>query len=161
MALNIFQYYMPIWAIFRLNETMSSYLTGSIHHLVVIDIKDYPWVFQFSQLYQRAMSYMFSDIDGVEVTVDDLLGHAPTKKLHNKRLRQVFQRCRERNLRLNPKKIKLCADQVTYVDQTLTGTGDEKVKAVLEMPEPTSIKKCVYFTRHGYLNIKNQLSHIH
>ena len=49
----------------------------------------------------------------------------------------------EKNLELNSKKTKLCAEEVTYIGHKLVKAsvkiGDEKVKAVLEMPWPWSI----------------------
>ena len=95
------------------------------------------------EIYQRAMYEMFCDFDGVEIIMDDILIHAPTLELHNKRLALVLQRCRDRNLRLNPRKTKLCADEVEYIGHKLTADGvkisEEKVRAVVEMPEPRSI----------------------
>lgn len=96
------------------------------------------------EIYQRAVSELFHDIDGVEIIMDDILIHAPTIELHNNRLRRVLERCREKNLRLNPGKTKLCASEIEYVGHKLTADGvkisDDKVKAVLEMPEPSCIE---------------------
>ena len=96
------------------------------------------------EIYQRAMSELFCDLEGVEIIMDDILIHAPTIELHNQRLEQVLQRCRDRNLKLNPKKTKLCAPEVEYVGHVLTQDGvkvsQEKVKAVVEMPEPKSVE---------------------
>ena len=95
------------------------------------------------EIYQRAMSEMFSDFEGVEIIMDDILIHAPTLELHNKRLALVLQRCRDSNLKLNPRKTKLCTDEVEYIGHKLTADGvkisEEKVRAVVEMPEPQSI----------------------
>ena len=90
------------------------------------------------------MSELFQDLEGVEIIMDDILVHAPTLELHNKRLQLVLQRCRDKNLRLNPKKTKLCASELEYVGHKLTADGvrisEEKVQAVLEMPEPTCVE---------------------
>lgn len=95
------------------------------------------------EIYQRAMNDMFADIQGVEIVMDDILVHAPTVEIHNQRLEKVLTRCREKNLKLNARKTKLCAEEVTYIGHRLTKDGvkidDAKVKAVLEMPEPASI----------------------
>ena len=65
-------------------------------------------------------------------------------KLHNQRLEKVLLRCREKNLNLNAKKTKLRAPEIEYVGHKLTAEGvkisEEKVKAVMEMPEPKSIE---------------------
>ena len=95
------------------------------------------------EIYQRAMHDMFAEIDGVEIVMDDILVHAPTTEIHDQRLERVLTRCRETNLKLNQRKTKLCAEEVTYIGHKLTKDGvkidEEKVKAVLEMPEPSSI----------------------
>ena len=95
------------------------------------------------EIYQRAMHDMFADIDGVEIVMDDILVHAPTLETHDQILEKVLARCREKNLKLNEKKTKLRSQEVTYIGHKLTSDGvkidENKVKAVLEMPEPTSI----------------------
>ena len=72
--------------------------------------------------------------------MDDILIHAPTTEMHNTRLQQVLQRCRDKNLKLNPRKTKLCTNEVEYIGHTLTDNGakigEDTVRAVLEMPEP-------------------------
>lgn len=96
------------------------------------------------EIYQRAMSDMFQDIEGVEIIMDDILIHGSTLEIHNQRLKKVLQRCREKNLKLNPQKTKLCTNEVEYIGHKLTDKGlqisDDKVKAILDMPEPTSIE---------------------
>ena len=95
------------------------------------------------EIYQRAMSELLAGLAGVEVIMDDILIHAPTTEMHNTRLQQVLQRCRDRNLKLNPRKTKLCTNEVEYIGHKLTDNGvkigEDKVRAVLEMPEPSSI----------------------
>jgi transposase InsO family protein len=55
-----------------------------------------------------------------------------------------LKRCREKNLKLNPRKTKLCTKEVEYIGHVLTENGvkisEDKIKAVLEMPEPSSIE---------------------
>ena len=95
------------------------------------------------EIYQRAMNDMFQDCEGVEVIMDDILVHAPTLELHNARLQQVLERCRERNLKLNLSKTRLCSEDVEYIGHRLTKDGvkigESKVAAVVNMPEPKSI----------------------
>ena len=43
---------------------------------------------------------MFRDIDRVEVVVDDLLIWGETDEQHDRRLKQVLERARQRNLKL-------------------------------------------------------------
>ena len=44
---------------------------------------------------------MFEDIDGVEVIVDDLLIWGTTEEEHDRRLKEVLERAKQRNLKLN------------------------------------------------------------
>ena len=75
--------------------------------------------------------------------MDDILIHMPILEVHNQRLDRVLKRCREQNLKLNPKKMQLCTNNVEYIGHLLSDEGvkidDEKVKAVVNMPELTFI----------------------
>ena len=44
------------------------------------------------------MSHFFDDIEGLDVIVDDLVVWGENTEQHDVRLRQVLDRCRERNL---------------------------------------------------------------
>ena len=48
---------------------------------------------------------IFSDLEGVVSYMDDTIVHAPTMEDLEKRLQKVFQRCREKNLKLNKDKL--------------------------------------------------------
>ena len=50
------------------------------------------------------MSQLFQDIEGVEVIVYDLAMWGEDIKQHDARRRQVLDRCRERNLKINREK---------------------------------------------------------
>ena len=95
------------------------------------------------EIYQRAIGETFADINGVEIIMNDILIHMPTLEVHNQRLDLLLKRCREQNLKLNPKKTKLCTNNVEYIRHVLSDEGvkidDEKVKALVNMPEPTPI----------------------
>ena len=95
------------------------------------------------EIYQRAMTELFAGLDGVEIIMDDILVHGETLEKHNENLEKVLKRCEEKNLRLNPAKVKLAQKEVEYVGQVLTGEGvkisQEKVKAILDMPQPQTI----------------------
>ena len=95
------------------------------------------------ELYQRAMEDIFADMEGVEIVMDDLLIHAPTVESHNKILKRVLQKARDVNLRFNPKETKLCQNSVEYVGHVISDKGvrvsEDKVRAVVQMPVPTSI----------------------
>ena len=75
------------------------------------------------EIYQRAMNEMLHAIDGVEVIMDDILVHGPTIEDHNKKLKEVFKRCRKKFFKLNPSKTKLCTQEVEYIGHRLTKDG--------------------------------------
>jgi hypothetical protein len=85
----------------------------------------------------------FGDIEGLEIYIDNFLIHAPTQELHDKRLQQVLQRCREVGLKLNKAKSQIRKNSVTFLGHELTGEGlrpmRNKVQAVLDMRIPSNI----------------------
>ena len=93
------------------------------------------------EIYQRAMSDIFAGIQHIEIIMDDILIFGSTLDEHNRALRAVLQRCSEKNLKLNPDKVKLAQREVQYVGHKLSADGvkvaDDKIQAVTEMPRPT------------------------
>jgi len=91
-------------------------------------------------VFQRIMSEMFCDIEGVEVVVDDLLIWGESDEEHDSRLIQVLERARHRNLRLNKSKCQLKKDAITYVGHVLSKDGlkpdPNKTEAIANMPCP-------------------------
>ena len=55
------------------------------------------------EAYMKVADTIFSDLEGVVSYMDDTIVHAPTMEDLEKRLQKVFQRCREKNLKLNNK----------------------------------------------------------
>ena len=55
-------------------------------------------------VFQRIMSEIFQDIEGVEVLVDDILVWTETEEQHDRILNEVLSRARSRNLKLNIEK---------------------------------------------------------
>ena len=80
------------------------------------------------------------DLEGVHVISNDILIHRMTVKEHNQRLEAVLTRAREVNLKLNPRKTKICQTSVNYVGHTITAQGlkpyPERIQAILDMPTP-------------------------
>jgi len=98
-----------------------------------------------SEVFQRAMMSAFEGIEGVEVVVDDILVHGSTIAIHDQRLRQVLNRCREINLKLNDSKCQIGKTAVHYVGHTITRDGlkptDERIKAIVNMKPPGNLKE--------------------
>ena len=93
-----------------------------------------------SDVFQRKMTEIFGDIEGVEIVIDDVLVHGATREEHDMRLRKVLQRAREANLKFNKSKCKIAASEVSYIGHKLTDQGvqpsDDKVQAIAKMRSP-------------------------
>ena len=96
------------------------------------------------EIYQRKMMEIFGDIEGVDVIMDDVLVSTTDAKQHLAVVRKVLQRARENQVKFTLKKLKLMKSNIKYAGHTLTEDGvqidENKRKAVLEMPEPKSVK---------------------
>lgn len=107
------------------------------------------------ELYQMVQHEIVEGLDGVECICDDILiygcGNTEEEAIldHNSKLRSLMQRLREKNLKLNRDKVKLCQKEVRFFGHILTNEGvkpdPEKVSAVTKMPEPTNVKQTQTF----------------
>ncbi|XP_022805060.1 uncharacterized protein K02A2.6-like [Stylophora pistillata] len=94
------------------------------------------------EVFQNVMSHLFQDIDGVEVIVDDLVVWGKDLEQHDVRLRQVLDRCREHNFKLNREECHFRVSEVHYVGHVLSADGvkpdPNKVEAIIAMPIPAN-----------------------
>ena len=100
--------------------------------------------------FQRRMHSTLQGLPGVEVIADDILVYGcgttdeECQKDHDTNLHRLLQRARDKNLKLNKKKLRLCLPEVTYMGHRLTKEGlnpdPTKIKAILDMPTPDSKK---------------------
>ncbi|KAL9953715.1 hypothetical protein ACROYT_G041171 [Oculina patagonica] len=97
------------------------------------------------EVFQKSMSNLFEDIEGAKPIVDDILVWGRDVKEHDVRLRQVLDRSREANLKLNPEKCHIRQEAVPYIGHVLTKDGliadPEKIRAVQEMRQPQNAKE--------------------
>ena len=80
------------------------------------------------------------------VIFDDILvgggGDSPEQAMtdHTENIFKLLDRCRERNIKLNAEKMKLCHKEVSFMGHVLTSRGlkpdPEKVRAVMNMKPP-------------------------
>ncbi|KAG1686327.1 Retrovirus-related Pol polyprotein from transposon 17.6 [Nymphon striatum] len=85
-------------------------------------------------------------LPGVTVMFDDILlvGSGATAQEaelnHTTNLAQLLERCRQRNIKLNPDKVKLRQTEVKFMGNIITQSGlkpdPDKIKAITEMPPP-------------------------
>ncbi|XP_055923337.1 uncharacterized protein K02A2.6-like [Eupeodes corollae] len=101
------------------------------------------------EIFHAEMIKHFSDIDGVEIYIDDFFLHAATLEEHNIILQKVLKRAREIGLKFNKEKSKICLNEVKFIGYIFNQHGvrpdDSKVKAICEMSRPTSVSELQRF----------------
>ena len=101
------------------------------------------------EVFQKRMHELIEGLQGIEVVADDfvVVGYGNTVDEanvdHDKRLNSFFQRCEERGVKLNVDKFKLRQEEVRFIGHIATSDGlgidPTKVKAIIDMPEPTDV----------------------
>ncbi|UYV79187.1 K02A2.6-like [Cordylochernes scorpioides] len=96
--------------------------------------------------FQRRLHEVIEGLEGVEVIADDILvfgkGNTTEDAIrdHNIKLKQLLMRARERNLKFNKDKIRLCSNHVNYMGHILSDEGlrpdPGKVEAIKAMSRP-------------------------
>ena len=74
-------------------------------------------------IFQRVMSEMMEDIEGVEVVVDDILIWGENDDQHDSRLAKVVERAKHRNLKLNKEKCQIKKVEIPYLGHILSKEG--------------------------------------
>jgi transposase InsO family protein len=94
------------------------------------------------EAFQKVMDHMLEGIHGATAVMDDILIAGRDRQHHDSILKQVIERACAFNLKLNMAKCRIRQAAVPYVGHMVTRQGlkpdPEKVKAVREMPVPTS-----------------------
>ena len=102
--------------------------------------------------YQRLVNRMFQRQIGtsMEVYIDDMLVKSTTAELHIAHLSEAFQILREYNMMLNPAKCVFGVSAGKFLGLIVNNQGIEanphKIKVVLDMPPPSSIKEVQHLT---------------
>lgn len=116
------------------------------------------------------MEQILFGIEGVQISIDDVIIHAATMAELADRLRKVFERCRARNLRLNQSKCKFGVTKISVLIHVVSADGIkpdpkkcEAIKATLP-PENVSdlrsfLRTCGYVAKFilNYANIVEPL----
>ena len=118
------------------------------------------WLKNASATYQRTMTLIFSDMlhKQVEDYVDDLVVKAknPFKQLLH--LRQVFERCKEHNFRMNLSKYAFGVSSGKFLGFLVHHRGIDldptKVKAIAALSPPTTLKELRSFMGNFILSKK-------
>ncbi|GBG78056.1 hypothetical protein CBR_g25993 [Chara braunii] len=96
-------------------------------------------------IFQRCMDDMFRPwLDRfVVVYLDDILVFSKTLEEHQGHLRQVLEKLREANFKINAKKCEWAKTQVLYLGHVLDGDGikpeDSKIAAIRDWPTPRTL----------------------
>lgn len=101
-----------------------------------------------SEIFQKKLQQAIAGLEGVECVADDIIvfGAGDTKeeamKNHDKHLRALLLRCREKNIRLNRRKSILRTESVVFLGHIISERGLEadpqKIEAILQLPKPTN-----------------------
>ena len=94
-----------------------------------------------SEVFQRAMEELMENYP-CKIIVDDIIVFGKDMADHDRNLEIVMKRLKEIDLHLNRKKCEFRVSQIPFVGNIFTAEGlkvdPEKVKAIQEMPTPTS-----------------------
>ncbi|RXN21598.1 Transposon Ty3-I Gag-Pol [Labeo rohita] len=92
------------------------------------------------EVFHRTVGQLFEGIEGVETYIDDLLIWGETKQQHDERLRQVLERARVKNFKLNKERCKVGLEEIKYLGHVFSKEGlkpdQSKIEAVKRMPTP-------------------------
>ena len=93
--------------------------------------------------FQRRMSEILADLEGIVCLIDDILIYAETQEEHDRRLDKVLQRLQERGLTLNASKCLFSCSQLPFLGQILNQDGvkpdPNKVVAIQQVPVPQNV----------------------
>lgn len=96
--------------------------------------------------FQRLMNYVLCNLIGLQclVYLDDIIIFSEDMREHGKRLREVFNRLRAHNLKLNPAKCEFLSKEVIYLGHKISENGvqpdERKVISVKNFPIPKNVK---------------------
>lgn len=99
--------------------------------------------------FQRTMDNVLRGLSGIHcmVYLDDIICYSNSLQDHLEKLRKIFDRLRETNLKVTLDKCEFLRKEVLYLGHVITKDGlkpnDDKIKAVLDFPipkTPTEIK---------------------
>ena len=76
-----------------------------------------------SEAFQKMMEKILFGVEGVRISIDDVIIHAPTMAELVKRLQQVFEQCRQYNLKLNKVKCEFGVSQISVLGQVVSANG--------------------------------------
>ena len=108
------------------------------------------WIdMQAPAYFQRLINKVLVGLDFAFGYLDDILIHSPDVPTHLIHMRQLFQRLREADLKLNREKYNFFKSYIQYLGHLISGKGikplPEKLESIKEMPLPTTPKELKQF----------------
>ncbi|KAK7088509.1 hypothetical protein V1264_022420 [Littorina saxatilis] len=95
------------------------------------------------EVFQEKMKETLEGLEGCSTIMDDTIVFGKTEKEHDKRLNAVLERIKESGLKLNKSKCFFKKKEVKCFGHIISASGlrpdPEKVKAITEMPAPSSV----------------------
>lgn len=108
------------------------------------------------EIFQKIMEQILKGCDGCLNYMDDVIVFAPTKELHDSRLKKVLQRLDEYNVTLNKEKCVFGVNEIIFLGHRLSPDGikptHDKILAVKQFREPRSAEEV-----RSYLGLVNYL----
>ena len=99
--------------------------------------------------FQRLINKVLVGLDFAFGYLDDILIHSPDVPTHLIHMRQLFQRSREADLKLNREKCNFFKSHIQYLGHLISGEGikplPEKLESIKGMPSPTTPKEVKQF----------------
>ena len=110
-----------------------------------------------AEIFQNHIAEIISDIPGVLNTSDDILIYGKTQEEHDRTLKKVFARLKEKNLTLNRIKCEFNKDTIEFYGFTFGQNGispdPKKVEAVCKATAPGNVKEV-----RSFLGLTNYVS---
>lgn len=101
------------------------------------------------EIFHKNFKEIFGNINNVENFMDDLIVWGKDQNEHDNTLRQVLERVREYNVKLNETKCKIGVNKVKFLGHIFTDQGievnKEKIEAIMKMERPENVKEMERF----------------
>ena len=96
-----------------------------------------------SEVFQREVTSIFSDIPGSANSQDDFVVWGKTLQEHDKRIRKIFLKIRESGLKPNKAKCQIRKQSVVFLGHIISSESIDpsKTEAITKMPLPRSVNK--------------------
>ena len=107
--------------------------------------------------FQKQMSRVLEGLEGVVCQIDDIHVYGPDQATHDRRLLAVLECLLRKGITLNPTKCSFNQTHLKFLEHMVDAIGvsidPDKVKALRNMPEPTSATEL-----RRFLGMTNQLA---